>query len=117
MNIDLTPVFQALIALMAALVTYKLIPWIQSKTTQQQQANLSAAAKIAVYAAEQIYGTNKKANDAKLDYALNRLRDAGFDADTPTLRAEIEKAVYTLKPYICFGDTSSNTDGEQAADE
>ena len=59
MKIDLTAIIQAIIALCAALITYKLIPWIKSKTTEQQQANLAAAAKIAVYAAEQIFGGNK----------------------------------------------------------
>ena len=32
MNIDLTPIFQAIIALLAALVTYKLVPWIKART-------------------------------------------------------------------------------------
>ena len=53
--IDLTPIFQAVIALLAALITYKLIPWIKSRTTKQQQENLYAAARIAVYAAEQLF--------------------------------------------------------------
>ena len=53
--IDLTPIFQAIIALLAALVTYKLIPWIKSRTTERQQQNLFVAAKIAVMAAEQLY--------------------------------------------------------------
>ena len=50
-NVDLTPIFQAVIALLAALVTYKLIPWIKSKTDKNKQDNIAAAAKIAVYAA------------------------------------------------------------------
>ena len=54
--IDLTPIFQAIIALLAALVTYKLIPWIKSKTTESQQKNMRALVKVLVYAAEQLYG-------------------------------------------------------------
>ena len=113
MNIDLTPVFQAIIALLAALVTYKLIPWIRSKTTDQQQANLMAAAKVAVFAAQQIYGATKEANEKKLEYALNRLRDSGFDLDTATLRAAIEKAVYELKPTARFVDMVGHLDDEE----
>lgn len=94
MNIDLTPIFQAVIALLAALVTYKLIPWIKTKTTKGQQDNLAAAARIAVYAAEQIYGANH--GDEKLEYARQALLAAGYDANTETLRAAIESAVYTL---------------------
>ena len=97
MNIDLTPIFQAVIALLAALVTYKLIPWIRSKTTEQQRANLEAAAKVAVYAAQQIYGVGEAANSEKLNYALNRLKEAGFDLDTHALREAIENAVYDMK--------------------
>lgn len=94
MNIDLTPIFQAVIALLAALVTYKLIPWIKTKTTKGQQDNLAAAARIAVYAAEQLYGANH--GDEKLEYARQALLAAGYDVNTETLRAAIESAVYTL---------------------
>lgn len=34
--IDLTPIFQAVIGFLAALITYRLIPWIQANTTPQQ---------------------------------------------------------------------------------
>lgn len=102
--IDLTPIFQAIIALLAALVTYKLIPWIKSKTTKQQQENLAAAAKIAVYAAQQLYGASKESNEAKLDYCMRRLYDEGFNVDTDAIRAAVEKAVYELKPTARFVD-------------
>ena len=58
-TIDLTPVFQAIIALLAALVTYRLIPWIQSKTNKNQQEALITAARIAVLAAEQVFGSGR----------------------------------------------------------
>lgn len=87
MNIDLTPIFQAIIALLAALVTYKLVPWIKSKTTAEQQALLSATVRTLVYAAEQLYGAGKGAE--KLDFVVGELEKRGFTAD----RAEIEAAV------------------------
>ena len=87
MNVDLTPIFQAIIALLAALVTYKLVPWIKSKTTAEQQALLSTTVKTLVYAAEQLYGAGKGAE--KLDYVVSELEKRGFTAD----RAEIEAAV------------------------
>ena len=61
-SIDLTPIFQAVLGVLAALITHKLIPWIQARTTAQQQEMLRAAVSVAVYAAEQIYGvgTGKK---------------------------------------------------------
>lgn len=87
MNIDLTPIFQAVIALLAALVTYKLVPWIKARTTESQQALLSATVRTLVYAAEQLYGAGKGAE--KFDYVVGELEKRGFTAD----RAQIEAAV------------------------
>lgn len=117
--IDLTPIFQAVIALLAALVTYKLIPWIKSRTTQQQQENLSAAAKIVVFAAEQIYGAGH--GDDKLEYALAALRRAGFDLDTTLAREAIERAVREMQwnPLAALIDTDdqgTEADDQPAAD-
>ena len=95
MKFDLTPIFQGIIALLAALITYKLIPWIKSKTTEKQFENLKTAAKIAVMAAEQVY--NHGDNDAKLEYAVMQLETAGFTLDWETLRTAVEQAVYELK--------------------
>ena len=92
--IDLTPIFQAIIALLAALITYKLIPWIRERTDEKQRENLSAIARVAVYAAEQLYGAG--AGDEKLKYAQQVLKEAGYNVDTDRLRAEIESAVYNL---------------------
>ena len=89
--IDLTPIFQAVIALLAALITYKLIPWIKARTTDQQQDNLYAAARIAVFAAEQLYGAGQ--GEEKLDYALAALKRAGFNLDKELVRESIEKVV------------------------
>lgn len=98
--IDLTPIFQALILLLAALITYKLIPWIKARTTDAQQANLTAMAKIAVYAAEQLYGAGQ--GDKKLEYARKALISAGFDVDTDVLRAAIESAVYNMPVFTVY---------------
>ena len=92
--IDLTPIFQAIIALLCALITYKLIPWIKSKTTKQQQENLEAAARIAVYAAEQLYGAGN--GDKKLEYAREALLAAGYDLNTEIIRAAVESAVRSM---------------------
>lgn len=92
--IDLTPIFEAILALLAALVTYKLIPWIKSKTTAEQQALLTATVRTLVYAAEQLYGAGKGAE--KLDYVIAELEKRGFTAD----RAAIEAAVAEQLNYI-----------------
>ena len=85
--IDLTPIIQAIIALLAAIVTYKVIPWIKARTTNEQQSMLRAAITTAVFAAEQIYGAGAGAE--KLDFAIDYLHKKGFHVD----RVEIEAAV------------------------
>lgn len=85
--IDLTLIIEAIIALLAAIVTYKVIPWIKARTTNEQQAMLRATIKTAVFAAEQLYGAGN--GIAKMDYAVEYLQKRGFTAD----RAEIEAIV------------------------
>lgn len=87
--IDLTPIIQAVIALLAALVTYKLIPWIKSKTTVEQQTALNIAAKTLVFAAEQIYGEGKGAD--KFDYVVMELQNRGFSADPVIIEAAVRE--------------------------
>ena len=89
-GIDLTPLFQALLAFLASLVTYKLIPWIQARTTAQQQELLRAAVSVAVYAAEQLYGAG--AGKEKLMYVKGQMAKKGYSIDLD----EIEAAVHEL---------------------
>jgi type II secretory pathway pseudopilin PulG len=103
MNIDLTPIFQAIIALLAALVTYKLIPWIKSKTTQEQQKSLLATVNILVFAAEQLYGAGK--GPEKLQYVKDKLGERGYDIDIEA----IEAAVKDLNLQQAFTSTTGIT--------
>lgn len=89
-GVDLTPLFQAVIAFLAALVTYKLVPWIQSRTTAQQQEMLRTAVSIAVYAAEQLYGAGN--GKEKMMYVSEQLAKKGYRIDTD----EVEAAVYEM---------------------
>lgn len=52
---DITTIIEAAAALVAAVITAVVIPYIKSQTTAQQQAEINAWVKIAVTAAEQIY--------------------------------------------------------------
>lgn len=97
MTIDLTPIFQAVIALLAALITYKLIPLIKARTTTQQQYALQSAARIAVFAAEQLFASD--AAKIKLDYAIASLKQAGFTMDAGQLRNAVESAVKEMNDF------------------
>ena len=103
MNINLTPILQAIIGLLAALITYRLIPWIKAHTTAEQRKQIEAAIRIAVFAAEQIYGAGK--GSEKLDYATAWLHEHGYDIS----RAEIEATVYD---YMNRGSTTEEVPDE-----
>ena len=94
-TIDLTPILQAIIALVASLITIHLIPWLKSRTTSEQQAQISAAVHIAVYAAEKLYGAGR--GDEKFAYALEYLKAHGFDLDAETLKGEINAAIKEME--------------------
>ena len=87
--IDLTPILEAIIALIAALVTYKLIPWIKAKTTESQQAILMATVRTLVYAAEQLYGAGK--GKEKFTYVRQKLQEKGFDIDVDAIEAAVKE--------------------------
>lgn len=93
--IDLTPILEALIGLAAALITIYLIPWLRARTTTEQQAHIRAAAEIAVYAAEKIYGAGDGAS--KLAYALAKLESMGIDIDEERVGAMIEAAIKQME--------------------
>lgn len=97
--IDLTPVFNAIIALAAALATAFLIPWIRSKTTAEQRDELLIWVDIAVAAAEQIF-TGSGRGDEKKEYVLKFLEERGFKVDFETLNMLIESAVKELKDEV-----------------
>ena len=85
--IDLTPIIQAILALLAALITYRLIPWIKERTIASQQENLRATIRVLVFAAEQFYGAGQ--GKEKMQYVKGWLADRGYDVN----EAEIEAAV------------------------
>lgn len=92
---NITVIINAVIALIAAVVSTFLIPWIKSKTTAQQREELVAWVKIAVSAAEQIYKGSGRGADKK-QYVLDFLANNGFTVDTDSVDAAIEAAVKQL---------------------
>lgn len=95
MNIDLTSIINAILGLLAALVTYRLIPWIKAKTTNEQQAYIRALVKAGVYAAEQIYNTEDMGRQ-KMEYVKAFMQRHGFDVDITEIEAAV--AEYINRP-------------------
>lgn len=95
MTFDITPIVEAVAAVLCAVVTCVLVPYIKSKTTTEQQKEINAWVKIAVAAAEQIY-TGSGRGEEKKAYVINWLREHGITVDEAKLDALIEAAVYEL---------------------
>lgn len=95
MTFDVTPVTEALIVLVTAIISCVLIPWIKSKTTETQRQELVAWTKIAVAAAEQIFSGSKRGEEKK-HFVLEFLREKGITLDENSVNAAIEAAVKQL---------------------
>lgn len=95
MTFDITAIIEAILALVGAVITCVLIPYIKSKTTTEQQKEINAWVKIAVTAAEQIYRGQGRGEEKKA-YVLAWLREHGVTVDEAKLDAMIEAAVYEL---------------------
>lgn len=100
---DITTIIEAVFALAAAVITAIVIPYIKSRTTAQQQAEINAWVKIAVAAAEQIY-TGSGRGEEKKAYVLNWLAEHGITMDEERINALIEAAVYDLNHGLLKGD-------------
>ncbi len=92
---DITPIIEAVFALLAAIITAVVIPYIKNRTTAQQQAEINAWVRIAVTAAEQVYkGTGR--GEEKKAFVLEWLKSHGVTVDMEKLDALIESAVYDI---------------------
>ena len=69
---NITYILLGLILIVGGVITGFGIPFIRSKLNVEQIAALKAAARIAVYAAEQIFGA--KMGKDKLSYAINLVK-------------------------------------------
>ena len=117
---DITPIVEAVVALIGVVITCIVIPYVRSKTTAQQREELNAWIKIAVAAAEQIYQGAGRGEEKK-QYVLDWVEDHNVTVDEDRIDALIEAAVYELTkdPGVLPIDTVSvrslNIAGEEEA--
>lgn len=95
MEYDITPIIQAILTLIGAIITAIVIPWIKSKTSIQQQEELKQWVKIAVAAAEQIF-VGQGRGEEKKKWVLEFLERYNLKIDFDAIDAMIEAAVYEL---------------------
>lgn len=114
-NIDLTPIFQAIIILVAALITRYVVPWIKAKTTIDQQKEIRDLVSILVFAAEKLYSGSGRGAE-KLAWVKEHLEAHGYELDTDELtelvNAEIKKLESAAPMMVEAADAQEETQKE-----
>lgn len=100
-NINLTPIIEAAIVLIAAIVTTFVVPWIRSKAKNEDMTIFLRWVEIAVAAAEQLYESTD--GEKKKQYVLAYLHDKGYTVDADDLENAIEAAVLKLHNELIKG--------------
>lgn len=93
--IDLTSLLQALLTLVAAIITSVLVPYLKEKYGEERLKAVKTWARAAAAAAEEIYKGEGLGKD-KLEYVLAFLEERGFGVDRESLRKIVEAELYEL---------------------
>lgn len=91
---NITPIINAVIALIAALVSAFVIPWIKKKAASCDLDQMQAWTGIAVAAAEQLFKSTQA--EEKKKYVLKYMASKGYDINTEDVENAIEAAVLSL---------------------
>ncbi|MBQ7296365.1 MAG: holin [Clostridia bacterium] len=94
MNFDLTDIIECVIALLSAIVSAFLIPYIKNQLSENKRSHLNFWVKTAVKAAEQLFGS--KTGQQKKEYVVAFLLSKGIVVDIDEVTALIESEVYKL---------------------
>lgn len=107
--IDLTPIMEAIIALVVAVITAFVIPWLKGKIDADKLEKIKLWVTVAVEAAEQLYKGSGRGEEKKA-YVVQFLQEKGFTLDPDSLDKLIEAAVFNLPEYIGLIETESEPD-------
>lgn len=92
---NITPIVEAVAALIAAVITCFLVPYIKSKYGESRLAEIQKWVRIAVEAAEQIF-VGSGLGEKKKAYVEEFLASKGFSIDADSIDKMIEAAVLAL---------------------
>lgn len=96
---DVTMIFEGIITILLAVVTVYAIPFIKSKMSSEEFADVIKWVKIAVQAAEMIYKESGMGKIKKA-YVETFLQDKGITYDKEKIDTLIESAVLDLKKEL-----------------
>lgn len=91
---DITPILVSLITLVFLIGAAFVVPWVRSKTTAAQQAEIQVWVNLAVLAAEQLFGSGR--GEEKKQWVLEELAKKGLKLDLDALGLMIEAEVKRL---------------------
>lgn len=94
MNFDFTDILECIIALLSAVMTTFIVPYIKQRLSEEKQKKLLFWVQTAVKAAEQLFGS--KAGKQKKEYVVAFLLSKGLVFDVDEVTALIESEVYKL---------------------
>ncbi len=93
--IDFTPLLEALVVLLASVVTMVIIPALRERYSNEQLEKARSWVQIAVYAAEKMYGAGN--GEQKLAYAEQVLAEHKIKLDTSALKAMIDAEIEKME--------------------
>lgn len=97
MTIDITTLVQAVVALCAALITYRVIPYLKSKTTTNQWTVIKTVANTAATAAQSLDKTGEQKKEAAVETVNKALGSAGLKVDSTVIENSVEAAYQQIK--------------------
>lgn len=98
MVVDLTEIGKYIIGLLAAIIEVFLIPYLKNKYDVEKIQKTMNNIKVAVQAAEQIFGSGKGAE--KKEYVKQYLAKKNIKLDENALDASIESAVLEMNKQL-----------------
>ncbi len=104
--IDITELANALLVLLAAVITTFVVPWIKAKRKNESDGNVELWTRIAVQAAEQYFGSG--AGQEKKKYVMEYLASRNITVDDAVIEASVNEL---------FGYAGGGTPYEEAQTE
>ena len=98
MTFDFTGIFEIVLSILSVLASCFIIPWLKEKLEAEKLERLVKWVKIAVEAAEKLYGSG--AGQQKKEYVMSFLLSKGIVFDVEKVEAIIESAVFRLPEWL-----------------
>ena len=109
-NINITPIIEAVIALVGIVITSFLIPFIKSKMTTNQFSYLEGIVKTAVYAAEVLFdgdGRGAEKREYVISYVEKICEQHKITFDANAVRQMIEKSWLELTQEVAKNEDTN----------